>query len=150
MSSDTLKKGLTYSNPVTAGFQTVKQATGQDYAPKLSMNGVTTNVANLSGPGTLLMEGASVAGQVEANRQAALAEAQAKKELKSDAADFESFKGQESSLLSDPSTPVFTPKYRRSAGLAQQTEAIANLFNARKQDAMSRSTMPGISQTRIR
>ncbi len=150
MSSDTLKKGLSYTNPVTAGFQVVKQATGKDYAPKLNMFGVSTNLANLSGQNTLLMEGASVAGQVEANRQMAIAEKEAKKDTAADREDFASFASQEQSLLADPSTPVFTPKYRRSSGLAQQTEVMAQLFNARKQDAMSRSTMPGISQTRIR
>ncbi len=150
MSSDTLKKGLTYSNPVTAGLQAVKQATGKDYTPKVSIFGTTTNLANLSSPQTAGMEVANVAGQVETNRQTAIAEEQAKKDLKNDAADFESFKAQEQSLLSDPSTPVFTPKYRRNAGIASQTEAIANLFNARKQDALARSSMPGIAQTRIR
>lgn len=150
MSSDTLKKGLTYSNPVTAGFQVVKQATGKDYTPKVSASGVSTNLANLSSPQTTIMEAGNVATQVETNRQMAVAEEEAKKDLKKDAADFEAFKAQEQSLLSDPSTPVFTPKYRRNAGIASQTEAIANLFNARKQDAMARSSMPGISQTRIR
>jgi hypothetical protein len=150
MSSDTLKKGLIYSNPVTAGFQVVKQATGKDYTPKVSAFGATVNLANLTSGQTGIMEVMDVATQVETNRQKAVAEEQAKKDLKQDAANFEAFKAQEQSLLSDPSTPIFTPKYRRNAGIASQTEAIANLFNARRQEALSRSSMPGISQTRMR
>jgi len=150
MSSDTLKKGLIYSNPVTAGFQVVKQATGKDYTPKVSVFGTTVNLANLTSGQTGIMEVMDVATQVETNRQKAVAEEQAKKDLKQDAANFEAFKAQEQSLLSDPSTPIFTPKYRRNAGIASQTEAIANLFNARRQEALSRSSMPGISQTRMR
>jgi hypothetical protein len=150
MSSDSVNNVLTYSNPVTASLQVVKQATGKDISPRISVSGVTLSPANLTSPQTAIMEVASVATQVETNRQMAVAEKQAKKDIAADKAEFAAFSAQEQSLLADPSTPVFTPKYRRSSGLAQQTEAMAQLFNARKQDVLSRSSMPGISQTRTR
>lgn len=74
---------------------------------------------------------------------------QIKSETSSDIKNFEKFKAQESNLLQNPGQELFVPKYKRAAGLKKQTEALANIFNSRKQEVLSRSAMPGISQTRF-
>lgn len=149
MGGETFKKVLTYSNPVTAAIDIAGQATGKDIAPKISYKGVTMNAANLTSPQTAAMEGASVAGQQDALREQARAEEKLDKAEKSDDAEFAKFKNQETNLLANGnSTELFVPQYKTGKRKAE-TDALAKIFQARKDEVMARSSRPGVSQTRM-
>jgi erythromycin esterase-like protein len=70
--------------------------------------------------------------------------------LEKDTEQFEKFKTQEANLLSTENQ-VITPLYRskKSGNLSKQTEALAQIFNARKDEALQRRSAPGVSQTRM-
>lgn len=148
MSGDTFKKLVTYSNPVTAGIDIAEHATGKEFSPKIKYKGVTMDAASLTSPQTTITEGASVAGQQDALRKAAKAEEQFKDDLKDDDAAFAKFKNQEKNLLENGgSTELFVPQYKTGKRKAE-TDALAKIFQARKDEALSRATRPGVSQTR--
>jgi hypothetical protein len=69
---------------------------------------------------------------------------------RSDVASFKTFSQQEQSLLDNPTQELFMPAYKTNKNLAKQTEALAKVFNARKDEALARKTAPGIAQTRTR
>lgn len=62
---------------------------------------------------------------------------------------FKKFKEQELNL--NAQSDIFIPQYKssKSSKLAKETQALADIFNARKQELMQRRSTPGISQTRI-
>lgn len=66
----------------------------------------------------------------------------------SDIQDFTKFAAQEDNLLNTASQDLFNPKYKVRGDLAKQTEALAQIFNARKSEALQRRSSPGITQTR--
>lgn len=66
---------------------------------------------------------------------------------KQDDVNLQAFMAQEESLLDNPSSEIFVPKYRTGKNRAQ-TDALAKIFNARKDDALKRKTQPGITQVR--
>jgi hypothetical protein len=66
----------------------------------------------------------------------------------SDIKDFSKFTAQEDNLLNTASQELFNPKYKVRGDLAKQTEALAQIFNARKSEALQRRSSPGITQTR--
>jgi hypothetical protein len=68
---------------------------------------------------------------------------------RSDEATFKQFETQGNTLLDDLSTPVMSPIYRTNKNIEKQSEALAQLFNARKDEAIKRKSAPGISQTRM-
>lgn len=67
---------------------------------------------------------------------------------KSDIQNYEKFTAQEDNLLNTASQELFNPKYKVRGDLKQQTEALAQIFNARKSEALQRRSSPGITQTR--
>lgn len=68
---------------------------------------------------------------------------------RSDVATFKQFEAQGNTLLDSSSEPVMSPIYRTNKDLEKQSEALAQLFNARKEEALKRKTAPGVSQTRM-
>lgn len=66
----------------------------------------------------------------------------------SDIQDFTKFAAQEDNLLNTASQELFNPTYKVRGDLKKQTEALAQIFNARKSEALQRRSSPGITQTR--
>jgi hypothetical protein len=92
----------------------------------------------------------NVANVTEEKRQERKAAAEDKSNRAADTQAFNDFAAQESTLLTS-NQDLMTPVYKSSIGAkkAKQTEALANIFNARKQEAVSRTAAPGIAQTRM-
>ena len=92
----------------------------------------------------------NVANVTEEKRQERKAAAEDKANRAADTQAFNDFAAQESTLLTS-NQDLMTPVYKSSIGAkkAKQTEALANIFNARKQEAVSRTAAPGIAQTRM-
>lgn len=147
MGGDTFKKMFTYSNPITAGIDIAEHVTGKEYSPKVSYKGVSMDPTALLSPVSAIGEGASVAGQQDALRKQAKAEDKFSDAEKKDDKEFEKFKAQEQSLLSGNSSELFVPKYK-TGKRAAETDALAKVFQARKDQALARSSRPGVSQTR--
>jgi hypothetical protein len=148
MSGDTFKKAFTYSNPLTAAIDVAEHATGKDYSPKVKYKGITLYPASLVSPVSTIGEGMSVAGQQDGLRKAAKEQEKMNDALDSDEREFQKFKAQESNLLQNgASTELFTPQYKTGKRKAE-TDALAAIFQARKDQAQQRNTRPGVAQTR--
>lgn len=92
----------------------------------------------------------NVANTTEEKRLERKAAAQDKSARAADQKAFDAFAGQESTLLTS-NQDLMNPVFKSSIGSkqAKKVEALANIFNARKQEAMSRTAAPGIAQTRM-
>lgn len=148
MGGDTFKKVFTYSNPVTAAIDIAEHATGKDISPKIKYKGITMDPSSLTSPTTAISEGMSVAAQQDGLRKAAKAEEKMNDALSDDEKEFQKFKAQEANLLQNGgSTELFTPQYK-TGKRKQETDALAAIFQARKDQAQQRNTRPGVAQTR--
>lgn len=61
------------------------------------------------------------------------------------------FQKLEEGVVADPSLNIMTPIFQnpKTGGKkAKEAEALAQVFNQRKQEVLARKTMPGVSQTR--
>jgi len=68
----------------------------------------------------------------------------------SDRTAMQEFKSMEEAVVADPSLNIMTPVFKndKKKTKAKEAEALAQVFNQRKQEVISRKTSPGISQTR--
>jgi hypothetical protein len=130
------------SNPLGKGLDQM----GID-RPKLKVGDFTLDATALTSPVSAFGQVTNAATVHETKRQEKKAADEQADLAAADARQFEAFKKQEDSLLSG-SSEVFTPKYKVRGDLAKQTEALAQIFNARKSEALQRRSSPGISQTR--
>lgn len=130
------------SNPIGKGLDQM----GID-RPKIKMGDYTLDPTALMTPSGMVGQVTNAATVHETKRQEKKAADEQASLAAADARQFEAFKKQEDTLLSG-STEVFTPQYKVRGDLAKQTEALAQIFNARKSEALQRRTAPGISQTR--
>lgn len=133
------------SNPLGKGLDQI----GID-RPELNIGGYKTDLTALTNPLGALGQGLNLAKNYEEKRLTAKAIKEEEKKYQEDLAAFEKFKQQEGTLLSGQSE-LFVPQFKsgKSGKLAQQTEALAQIFNARKQESLQRRTTPGVAQTRM-
>jgi hypothetical protein len=118
--------------------------------PKIKIGQYTIDPTALTTPQGLAGQVQNVANVTEEKRQERKAAAEDKSNRAADTQAFNDFAAQESTLLTS-NQDLMTPVYKSSIGAkkAKQTEALANIFNARKQEAVSRTAAPGIAQTRM-
>jgi hypothetical protein len=145
MSSDTVEKVGKLSNPVGQAEYLYNQITGQKAIPEIKYNG-----ASYSTTGDPTTTAAIGAGTFEENRKAIKENNKVVDQLNKDDETFEKFKDKNAALLDNPNAGVdlYTPTYKRNKKLAKDQEAMIQLFNNRKQEILSRSSMPGVAQTR--
>lgn len=133
------------SNPIgktlsQVGLETPKIKLGQYTIDPLAM----TNPLGAIGQ---VQNAATVTEQKRLERKAA---AEDKAARAADEAAFNQFANQENALLT--SQDIMMPVFKSSVAgkKSKEADALAQVFNARKQEAMQRKTTPGVSQTRSR
>ena len=70
---------------------------------------------------------------------------------RNDAFALNEFKKIEQGIELDPTLNIYTPSFsskKLGAKKAQEAEALAQVFNARKQEILARKSIPGVTQTR--
>lgn len=118
--------------------------------PKVSIGGYNLDLTAMTTGLGQIGQVQNLAKNYEEKRLTAKAIKAEEEQYQKDVASFEKFKQQEATLLSGQSQ-LFIPQFKsgKSGKLAQQTEALAQVFNARKQETLQRKTTPGVSQTRM-
>lgn len=143
MSGETFKKAAELSNPLGQINYAYRQVTGDDVAPRIKYKG-----AQMSLTGNTAFDAAAAAKTHETGRQNEKAAEKLEENLKSDEEQFRKFKAQETSLLEGKSSDLFVPQYK-TGKRQSETDALAKIFQARKNEVAQRKAAPGISQTRF-
>lgn len=134
-----LKKALKLSNPVGQAMQAYEQITGKEGA-SVKVNG---SKASLDGNVSDIQ---SVGNAFEAGRETIKEAKDLSKDLKSDKLELDLFKSQD---LLNTDASLYEPMFKRDSKFKKEQEGMLSLFNARKDDILSRRRTPGISQTRF-
>lgn len=137
------------SNPLGKAMD---QAGLGEYKPNIHIGGYNIDGTALTNPVGAVGQGANLAKEHEKKRQIAKAKEKAEEKAEeaeaSDDKAFKKFKEQDPSLLSSgASTELFIPQYKTGKH-GKETEALAAIFQARKDQAAQRQSRPGVSQTR--
>jgi hypothetical protein len=117
--------------------------------PKVNIGGYNLDLTAMTTGLGAIGQVQNVATKYEEERQVAKFEKQQQELYKADVAQLEKFKQQEGTLLTG-NQELFIPKYKsvKSGKMAKETEALAQVFNQRKQEIVQRRSTPGVSQTR--
>jgi hypothetical protein len=119
--------------------------------PKIKMGDYSLDLTALTSPTGFGQMGQiqNIATVTETKRLERKAAAAEEEKYKQDLEAMNKFKAQEGTLLGQ--SDLFTPVFKSGKGqkLAQEAEALSQIFNARKQEALQRRSTPGVSQTRM-
>lgn len=118
--------------------------------PKVSIGGYNLDLTAMTTGLGAIGQAQNLAKNYEEKRLTAKAIKSEEEQYEKDVLSLEKFKQQEGNLLAGQNE-IFMPKFKsgKSGKLAQQAEALAQVFNARKQESLQRKSTPGVSQTRM-